>query len=485
VAIDRIGVQAAAEGTDSLQQCGEHSAMRRQAVIGLFCGVLLTGFSPLAPTHAQTAKDSKTDSPATQDALTALKKLLTEHPELIDQLKTLLDQTQKDKGGKPVEKPGHVPDIPAIELPGEKPGKGAPQAAPTQPAQGGVTAGSVKSSLTPDISVIGNHIGRFISVHGDPDRNRFQLGEVEIGLQQPIYPGVRFDAFLNGGDDDAFKAGFEEAYVTATNIGGLPVGGLFGKKRLNFGKVNALHPHSRLYVDQPAVLANLLDPDSLNGNGASFNYLFPFKNLFANLEVGMWKVQPTDAGQDVGTAPNTTFYPAGHGITGNFPMARLWLSKELKGGSELEVGTSHGYGKADIGDNITLHGVDVTYRMYPSTFSRFLLQSEIFWHNRDDKLGGTGSHTRSGHYVLASYKPDQFWEYGFRYDNSRFAWPLNGREQTASFILTNRLTEVSLLRFQYKYGDRTNDVFLPAQRGFSELWLQFIWGAGSHTHALQ
>ncbi len=466
--------------------------MRGHVIIGLLCAAFLLGLRPAATAQTANSKPdtAKTDS-AGQDAMAALKKLLTEHPELIDQLKALLDQAQKEKGIKPADKPlksltpGEAPDIPAIEIPGDKPGRNATPATPAQPLQGGVTAGSIKGNLTPDISVIGNHRGRFISVKGDRDRNRFQLGEVEVGFQQPIYPGVRFDGFLIADAEAKFVATFEELYVTASRVGGLPFGGLFGKVRLNFGKANPVHPHSRLYVDQPAVIANLLDTDSLNGNGAAFNYLFPFKNLFANLEVGLWKLNPSESGQTIGTAPNTTFYSTGAAITGNFPMARLWTSKELKGGGEVEVGTSHGFGKADVGDNISLHGVDLTYRIYPSTFSRLLLQGEVFWHNREDKMGGTGSHTRSGHYVLASYKPDQFWEYGFRYDNSRFAWPLDGREQSASFILTDRLTEVSLLRFQYKFGDRTNGVFLPARRGFNELYLQFIWGAGSHTHALQ
>lgn len=460
--------------------------MRGHATFAALCAALVLGSVPSA--FAQSAGAQGT--PGTQqDPLAQLKKLLTEHPELIEQLKLLLDQAQKEKGvkpgEKPAEKPGEAPEIPPLELPGEKPGQPTTPAVPTGPAQGGQTAGSSRASLTPDISVIGNHIGRFLSVAGDPDRNRFQLGEIEVGFQQPIYTGVRFDAFLNAGADEGFKAGFEEAYITASKVAGLPVDGLFGKKRLNFGKVNPLHPHSRLYVDQPAALANLLDPDSLNGNGASLSYLFPFKNLFANLELGLWKVDPSDAGVSLGSEANPTFYPAGHGISGNFPMARLWMSKELKGGGELELGTSHGFGRADIGDNISLHGIDLTYRTYPGTFKRFLAQGEVFWHRRDDKMGGSGWHTRSGHYVLLDYRPDQFFEYGIRYDNSKFPWPIGGRDQSLSFIWTNHLTEVTLLRFQYKLGDRSNDVFLPARRGYNELYLQLIWGAGSHTHALQ
>jgi hypothetical protein len=462
-----------------------HLYVRLLVAVSLLSG--MSGFAYAQPTGAKPEpKTNKKQDPAPQtkadDALAALKKLLAEHPELIDQLKALLNQNQKP--GTPPANPGDVPDIPPLEIPGDKPPVNPTTPPPVQGGNGPVM-GTTRASLTPDISVIGNHIGRFISVRGDADRNRFQLGEVELGLQQPILTGVRFDAFLNAGSDDGFKAGFEEAYVTMSQLGHLPVGALLGKKRLNFGKVNPVHPHSRLYVDQPAALANLVDPDSLNGNGASVNYLFPFKNIFANLEVGLWNLNPTGAGITVGPPVNPTFYSAGAGITGNFPMARLWVSKELQKGAEFEFGASQGFGRADIGDNISLTGLDMTYRSYPGTFKRLLLQGEVFWHRRDDKMFGSGEHTRSGHYLLASYRPDQFLEYGIRYDNSKFPWPLPGREQSFSLIWTDKLTEVTLLRLQYKHGDRISDVFLPSARGFNEIYLQFIWGAGSHTHPLQ
>jgi hypothetical protein len=82
-------------------------------------------------------------------------------------------------------------------------------------------------------------------------------------------------------------------------------------------------------------------------------------------------------------------------------------------------------------------------------------------------------------------RPDQYLEYGLRYDNSKLPWPLPGREQALSLIWSDRLTEVTLLRLQLKYGDRTTDIFLPAKRGYTEAWLQFLWGGGSHTHPLQ
>ncbi len=433
----------------------------------------------------QSPKPSTTKSE--DDALAQLKKLLTEHPELAAQLKVLLEQLAKDAGGKtdkPVVDPtkaSDIPPIPDLVIPGEKPTAGQPVSSPA------ISTGPVstaRASQIPDLSVVGNNSGRFLSVRGDRDRNRFQLGEVEIGLQQPIYPGVRFDAFVNASADSGFAAGFEEAYATFSKVGTLPFGALLGKKRLDFGKINPIHPHARNFVDQPAALAYLVDPDSLNGNGGSLNYTFPAKDLFANFELGLWNLTPASQ-TGMPSFGGAQLYPIGAGVAGNFVNSRLWLSKSVGKTTEVETGVSHGFGKADIGDNIKLTSLDFTLRKFPTTFSRILLQGELFYNDRQDKMTGTGDHTRSGYYLFANYKPDQYYDYGIRFDNTKLPWPLPGRETSLSLIWTDHLTEVTTLRLQYKRGNRSTYILLPGARNFNEVYLQFIWGAGSHTHPLQ
>jgi hypothetical protein len=437
--------------------------------MGIFLGVIFSIASALAQ------ESLAPQNIQAEDALEGIIKLLRENPELAKKLKAVLEQLDKEIKQAPPTVPGE-PEIPPIEIPGPTPAvPGAvPGAAPI--------ARIAPATLTPDIAVIGNNVGRFFSVRGDSARNRLQLGEFEIALEQPVYTGIRFKAQLAGGADEGFGIDAEEAYVTLTRVGKLPFGGLLGRKRLNFGKVNPIHPHARPYADQPAAVKNLVGTEALFGNGASINYLFPFKDLFANLELGLFDTSPAEEGI---TNSAGNFYPTGLGVTGNLPMARFWLSKAMGKAGELEIGASHVFGKAEIGDNISLTGADFTYRQFPGTFKRLQLQAEVFWHHRKDRAGGTGGHTRSGYYVLLTYRPDQYKEYGFRFDNAKFPWPLEGREQSYSLIWSDRLTEATLLRLQYKYGDRINDFFLPARRGYSEFYIQFIWGAGTHTHPLQ
>jgi 5-hydroxyisourate hydrolase-like protein (transthyretin family) len=416
------------------------------------------------------------------DEVEKLKRTVQEQNETIKKLLERVERLEKEREAKPGEA---EPEIPPVQIPTE-----TPTAQPERAA---------RATLLPDIAVIGTNTGRFLSVRGDPDRNRLQLGEFEIAMQQPVFTDIAFRATLAGGADEGFGIGVEEAYVNFGRVAKLPFGGMLGQKRASFGKLNPVHPHARLFADQPAPLSAFLGEEALFGNGAALNYTFPLKNLFLNLEVGFFKAASHGHGDEehneeehedehtekIAEAEEETHAEPGFGAAREFPLARLWMAKEFGKSLELELGGSFAFGKAENGDRVNLTGLDLTLRNFPGTFQRLLLQSEIFWHRREDRAGGTGTHTRSGHYALLSYRPDRYNEWGLRFDNTRFPWPLDGREQSYSLIYTNRLTEATLLRFQYKFGDRTQDYFLPSRRGFNELYLQFIWGAGSHSHPLQ
>lgn len=438
---------------------------------------------------------------APPDEVAALKKRVEEQDRLIRQIL----ETNKDlearlsklegqqgaapesKGAAPATKADEEPEVPPLVLPGEE--TQATAQAPTPASGSGQRAAAW---FTPDISVIGNHAARFFSVRGDADRNRLQLNELELALEQAVYPGIKFRAQLAADANEGFGVSAEEAYVNIDQLGVKGLGAMLGRKRMDFGKANPIHPHALPYADSPAAVTNFLGPDGMSGNGASVNYLLPMKGVFANLELGLFDHQPSDQGVDYAgrsvrftrAASTASFYPVGLGVTGNTPLTRLWLSKELGPKSEIELGGSHVFGKADNGDPINLTGLDLTYKTFPGAFRKLQLQTELFWHHRDDREFGSGSHNRSGHYALLSYDTDQYNQWGLRYDNSRYPWPIDGRDQSMSLIWSHRLTEATLLRLQYKLGDRTSDVLLPDKRGYNELYLQFVWGAGSHTHPL-
>lgn len=405
------------------------------------------------------------DGPALQETITELKRVIAEQQKAIAELSARLAALEGDKSDTP-----GLEDIPPIELPDQ-----------TEPSE----TRAAPSSFMPDFAVIGNHVGAFLVPRGYDSRNRFHLAEVELALQQPIYTGMDFYATIAGGAHAGFTMGVEEAYVTLSRPFKLPFDGVVGKRRIQFGKLNALHPHAWRHVDQPAPIAAFLGEEGLFGNGASLSYTLPVQGLFANLEIGLWGSASAHAHVHEETEEDTHHGEPGAGISGDMPVGRLWLSKALGDASEIELGTSHAFGKADHGDPIQVSGLDLTYRAFPTTYSRLQLQAELFWHRRKDLAEGSGTHTRSGHYALLTYAPDKYYEYGIRFDNTRYPWPLDERDQSLSLILTNRLSEQTLVRLQCKVGDRSGDIYLPARKGYSEVFLQFIWGAGSHKHPLQ
>lgn len=367
-----------------------------------------------------------------------------------------------------LERPGAKEDdsgFPAIEI---------PKASPPQTA---------RASFAPDISVVGNNTGRFLSVRGDADRNRLQLAEIELALEQPVYEGIRFRAILAGSAEERFASAFEEAYVSLLRVGRLPVSGTVGRKRIAFGRMNTVHPHARPFVDQPAVLSHLLATDGLTGNGASVAYQIPLRSAFASLEVGYTHTSQ-DAPVTVSSGGRMIESPTGLGADGNVTSARLWLAKQVSN-AEVEVGLSHVAGRTANANRVSVTGLDLSLRRSVPVLGRLTLQTEAIWRRVSDESGESGGHTSSGWYALAQISPDQYSDYALRLDETSAAWPLPGRERSISLAWTNHLTEASALRLQYRFGDRSTSALLPSAQGFNEVLLQFLWGAGSHSHPLQ
>jgi hypothetical protein len=88
------------------------------------------------------------------------------------------------------------------------------------------------------------------------------------------------------------EATVEEGFLTVQNIGlgNLPLSATVGRRKVPFGRVNQLHPHSWPYIVQPYVLSNLVSGESLTGDGGYLSYLLPTGRLFAQLDA--WFLEP-------------------------------------------------------------------------------------------------------------------------------------------------------------------------------------------------
>ncbi len=341
-------------------------------------------------------------------------------------------------------------------VPSEAPAPEETPAPAPAPAPGG------GATFLPDISAIGNVVGRF-SNKPEPDRNKLLLDELEIGIQSNPYPKMHVDAFLSA-EQPGFQLELEEGILTLQQLGNTPFSAKLGKMRTPFGKLNPRHPHQWPFVDQPAVMTAFLGEDGLNTNGADLLYLLPTgSKLFANLEVGRWDVSSDS--------------PFSNTLT----TSRLWTSKALGDLAEAELGASYAIGREapdGIGRRNPLHlmGVDFTYRSWPDVYKRWLLMAE--WMRQTRSLAD-GSGSAQGYYGLLEYQLNRYWKAGLRYDWTQFPFPSTDTANGISAILTNQLSEGTFLRLQLTHGK-------DAEFGnINRALLQFVYGIGPHTHPLQ
>ncbi len=306
----------------------------------------------------------------------------------------------------------------------------------------------------PEISVIGDLQTLFSSNKEEEDRNKVSLEELEIALQSWIYPTIRGDVFIAFHEHKGHtQAEVEEGYVSFLNLGkGFSLIG--GRKRVGLGKENPLHPHHRLYADNPLVLTELFSEHGLIGDGATLSYLLPSK-IFTYLDLSTWQVVTPEKGEGM------------PGLEKTLHTARLWVSTPYKEG-ELEVGLSFARGAGK--EPVKIRGLDWTFRRWPGAFGRDLLRMELFWAEHED-------FKKKGWYLLGAHKFTRYWEGALRIDNAELVAE-EGKEKALSLIASKYLTETSVLRFQYQYCDRP-------QGADNRFWVQVIFGMGPHAHPLE
>jgi hypothetical protein len=367
--------------------------------------------------------------------------------------------------------PGLAAPVPPDDAGPNLASPGVPEPAPDETAPGEpAPPARVGATLLPNISGIGNVIFRGGS-RGTENRGRFNTQEVELAFQDRVAPNLRADFFLSAEKEADWTTEVEEAYLTWTNPLGLArLSARLGKVRTPFGKLNPLHPHQWRFVDQPAVISAFLGPDGLNSDGALLQYLLPLPGLFANLEIGGWQTRSeAEDGRGFAGAGRDAF------------SARLWLSRALGRERELELGFSRYQGRGtpeglEDSRRLAINGVDLTYRAYPGGDRRFMLQGEAIQHHTS---GPGRDRSRWGGYLDLAYRPTRYYEGGLRGDSTRLPFPQEGQESAISAYVTRFLTEQTSMRLQVRHGSR------PEKSGFTEIFLQFLFGFGPHSHLLQ
>lgn len=243
----------------------------------------------------------------------------------------------------------------------------------------------------------------------DPNRNGFNLQQLELSIGSVVDPYFRFDANIVF---TQFGVEIEEAYGTTLALpANLQVRA--GQFLTRFGRLNATHPHAWDFVDQPFAVGRVFGGEGNRGLGTELSWLTPLP----------WYVEVLGSATDA----------AGEGTARSFLGASnervlspldLQLTGVVKQFFPLSDNLSLMWGlSAATGPNATgyrnrsdVYGTDVYLRYRPITESSttlVTLQTEVFYRRRQvpgDVLTDVNAYTQ------AAWRFSQRWATALRYE---------------------------------------------------------------------
>jgi hypothetical protein len=324
---------------------------------------------------------------------------------------------------------------------------------------------TAQTSLNPDISII----PRFLFETNDgerlPERRMFSrpdfsFQELELVASAYLNPFSKADVVLTlpGPDMEAGKLGLEE--LSATVFRGLPLdlNLRFGKYRVEFGKLNVVHPHAWPFVTQPLVHERFLGEEGLNDLGISLSTLLPTGDVYTRLSVDL--LRGSAVGEATGLEDTTGEKPA-YAMAGRL-MGFFTLTDE----SDMEIGVSAYTGIHDPynRDRFWYGNLDFKYKYRPSLYTSLVVQGEYLLNTRTaglDRdlapfLDANGnllpkSLTTSGMFVYVDYQFMKIFSIGSRFDWTQSPYSADDRAQAVAVFAGYYPVEETLgLRLQYQ-----------------------------------
>jgi hypothetical protein len=344
--------------------------------------------------------------------------------------------------------------------------------------------------MNPSISAIADVQALFTNNKENDNRNKVRVKEVEFAFQGYLYPGIRADVIPALemeyiGDEVNVEIDLEEAYLTMSPIPlvgeYVPLGLQLGRKFMNFGILNPIHPHHWPFADTPLVLESFFGSHNWYDDGLQgfVNIPNPW-DLYLKTTFGYWNGRQLGHahGHDEGDHAHED---EGHAHSVGEPVqwdGRVYLSRTILGvpfgrTSDVRLGASVSW---DEGRSTTLVGGDLTYTYrFPGTYHRLRWQNEFMAADI-----GTGDYWRYGGYSLLAFSLGRYWETGARYDQSQILDPFVSDDQWASTgFITYFLTHSLYFRGQYRYRNTLEDE--DEHNGY----IQMVFGLGPHAHRLE
>jgi hypothetical protein len=353
--------------------------------------------------------------------------------------------------------------------------------------------GSSQTTVNPDISVIprflietndGEKLTQGKREFSQPD---FQFQELELAIQSYLNPFSRADVILTlpGPDIEAGKLGIEELYATVFRGLPLDLNLRFGKYRVEYGKLNMVHPHAWPFITQPLSQARFLGEEGLNDLGISASILLPTADVYSKLTVDVLR------GGAIAHAAGISDTTGAKPFYAN--SARLMGFFTLNDESDLEVGLSTLTGIHDPynRDRFWYLNGDFKYKYRASMYTSLVLQGEYLYNTRSasqnqslvpflNAAGVPEAHTinSSGFYLYADYQFFKMFSIGARYDWSEAPYGKDDKATGVSMFAGYYPVEETLgLRLEYQNVKTETPV---ASTTVNTIVLQVLFSLGPH-----
>lgn len=335
---------------------------------------------------------------------------------------------------------------------------------------------------------LGDHDPR---VRGINVRNEELVVSADIGSHFHALLGVVYK--IDDGESD-FE--LEEAFVLATALpAGLEVKA--GQYFVEFGAVNALHPHAWEFLNQPVILGRVFGGDGWRGQGVRLSWIAPTALPFMVL-VGAQNARGETQASFLGEEGETV----GDYVLADRPFeslsdlawnARAEVSRDFAALS-ARLGLSFGYGPNGTGPDAStaIYGIDLRldWRGDCADAGRPCVtwQTEVVWRDyeaaaqTDPLVLPATTYEDWGLYTQVVWSFHDRWTSGVRYDfaSSDGAYP--GAAHRLSVALTYHASERARIRLQANWDDVEGlDALVPGagDHAFS-LWINVNVALGRH-----
>jgi hypothetical protein len=312
-----------------------------------------------------------------------------------------------------------------------------------------------QAQLNPEIGVTGDIRG-YATARG-VQRDNFDPREFEVGFQSALDPYSHTKIFISLEDG---HVGLEEGYAYWTGLPG-HIRLDLGKYRQQFGELNRWHLHAVPETEYPLAITTFLGEDGLSGTGISLYRAF---GGFGTHELTAQVTRSASDSELFGNSGRPTYL---------VHLLNFW---QLNHSTYMQIGGTALYGTdPDSALRTKVGGIEFRLTWRPplrAMYREWTLRGELLALKKE--VAGTGP-TRLGGYVSSTYKLNQRFILGARYD---YVESPDFGVITRQFVpsLTLWQSEWVFLRAQYQWQRVAN-----AQANH-QIALQAVWAIGPHKH---